>query len=773
MKKMTKLTKLSVYTLVCAMGLTTVMTAKPADAKKVTVKKIIASDSITGNKKTVTVAKGKTVKLNVAVTTKPDKAAYKKVAYKSKNAKIATVSSKGVIKGIKAGSTNVTVTSKKDTGKKAVIKVKVVNTAVTNVKLDRKSCEINAGEKFKLNVTVKAGKGAVKTVGWSSSNEKVASVDSKGTVTALKGGTTAITATAADGSGKKASCKITVNDKTEIKDIEVIDPQTVSIELNRAYELTKDNIAVYKKDNYDGEYRNVAVIESLTSTDNVKYTISLDAFSHIRERQYVQVSIPTLSGKVKNIETQYKLPVSAYVSEEIWKMKVDFYYDYVADIKESKGMTDMIITGLPAGLKSEKKGALLHVTGIPTSAGITDATLTAVDEIGNTWKKTIRFVIGSETVMTGAATTDYRIMGTNEIQYAPDEELIREADGSTKSIYHDGFWKKEENFRSQNVIVAGGTGHYYFTLAPNGDPNGIVQYKKDDNGNPVPEKDEAGNPISGKYEYDVDGSNGSFVYKVSKPGTYTVTVRATDDTTEKFIDVVVPVNVAAGVTVKGKITDAQGGGISGAFISFTNRNKAELYPVHQPIYTDVNGEYSVHIVPGNYDIAVSYGESGYNGYIDDDGIYDSTVYLEAATADKFLYDKRFEADNNSFNIGLPLYKVHITGINQTLTYDKDGKIFKKDVLKTYSDGTKKTVPMDLRWEINNQYAGRKDTLYLKPGQYTIVAEDGGGLPYENYVIRDGVKYRIYTTYKATINIINSSVEVVPTTTTAEKKDPKW
>ena len=56
------------------------------------------------------------------------------------------------------------------------------------------------------SVTLKANK----KVTWKSSDKKIATVSSKGKVRARKKGTCIITCTAADGSGVKAVCKITV-----------------------------------------------------------------------------------------------------------------------------------------------------------------------------------------------------------------------------------------------------------------------------------------------------------------------------------------------------------------------------------------------------------------------------------------------------------------------------------------------------------------------------------------------------------------------------------
>ena len=66
--------------------------------------------------------------------------------------------------------------------------------------------------------TVVLSNAANKAVTWKSSNTKVATVNSRGKVTAKSPGTSTITCTAKDGSGKKATCKITVRKYTEIEE---------------------------------------------------------------------------------------------------------------------------------------------------------------------------------------------------------------------------------------------------------------------------------------------------------------------------------------------------------------------------------------------------------------------------------------------------------------------------------------------------------------------------------------------------------------------------
>ena len=210
MKRIAKLLVLAL-TLVVSFSLGAGSTAEAA--KKVTVKKVASVNKLTG-KKTITLTKGKKATLTTTVTVTPNKAANKKVTYKSSNKKVATVNSKGVITAKKAGSAKITVTSKKNSKKKATVKVKVVKGKVTKVTLSKTTASIEEGKTATLKATVKtSGKSPNKTVKWTSSNTAVATVSTKGVVTAKKAGTVTIKATSTDGTKKSASCKVTVTAK--------------------------------------------------------------------------------------------------------------------------------------------------------------------------------------------------------------------------------------------------------------------------------------------------------------------------------------------------------------------------------------------------------------------------------------------------------------------------------------------------------------------------------------------------------------------------------
>ena len=174
---------------------------------KVTVTNPIAVKSVKLSKTSASVVKGYTITLKPTIN--PSNATNKKVTWKSSNTKIATVTSAGVVKGVRAGTANITVITA-DGKKTAVCKVKVTNpVAVKSIKLNKTSVSIAKGKTYTLQATITPSNATNKTVTWKSSNTKIATVSSKGVVKGVKAGTVTITAVTKDGS-KKASCKVTV-----------------------------------------------------------------------------------------------------------------------------------------------------------------------------------------------------------------------------------------------------------------------------------------------------------------------------------------------------------------------------------------------------------------------------------------------------------------------------------------------------------------------------------------------------------------------------------
>lgn len=85
-----------------------------------------------------------------------------------------------------------------------------IDRAVKKVSLDKKRLVLRKGKKSKLKAAVSPSSAYDKKIVWQSSRPKVAKVDARGVVRGIKKGRATITATARDGSGKKAVCRVTV-----------------------------------------------------------------------------------------------------------------------------------------------------------------------------------------------------------------------------------------------------------------------------------------------------------------------------------------------------------------------------------------------------------------------------------------------------------------------------------------------------------------------------------------------------------------------------------
>ena len=176
------------------------------------------------NKTKATLEKGKTVTLKATLS--PADLAEKSVTWKSSNKKVATVSSKGKVKAVKAGTATITCTSKM-TGAKATCKVTVINGTVT---LSETELFIEKGTKKTLEATVTPTTLEDKSVTWTTSNKKIATVSSTGKVKGVKYGTATITCTCV-ATGVSATCKVTVGDV-------VLSKSEVSVKKGKTTKLT-------------------------------------------------------------------------------------------------------------------------------------------------------------------------------------------------------------------------------------------------------------------------------------------------------------------------------------------------------------------------------------------------------------------------------------------------------------------------------------------------------------------------------------------------------
>ena len=196
------------------------------------------------------------------------------VKYTSSNTKVATVSSTGVVKGVKAGTATITATYG---NAKATCKVTV---KASTIKFAKKTATVYTGK----TVTVKATATPSATIKYTSSNTKVATVNSKtGAVKGVKAGTATITATAGT---LKATYKVTVKAPS--------------------VKFAKKTATVYKG-------KTATVKATLAGVSSVKYTSSNKKVATVNSKTGAvkgvkagTVTITATSGKLK---ATYKLTV--------------------------------------------------------------------------------------------------------------------------------------------------------------------------------------------------------------------------------------------------------------------------------------------------------------------------------------------------------------------------------------------------------------------------------------------------------------------------------
>lgn len=179
----------------------TVTLASGKTAKVTVTVKMIRTTKLTKVPKTLSLTTGKKYTLKPVVTPSNSQ---EKVTYKSSNTKIATVSSTGVITAKKVGKVTITVQSGKQ---KATVTLTVKKApALKVIKNVPTKKTITKGKTYTLKPQLYPS-GAIAKITYTSSNKSVATVDSKGKITAKKKGTAVITVKA----GKfTAKCKVTV-----------------------------------------------------------------------------------------------------------------------------------------------------------------------------------------------------------------------------------------------------------------------------------------------------------------------------------------------------------------------------------------------------------------------------------------------------------------------------------------------------------------------------------------------------------------------------------
>lgn len=291
----------------------------------VTLPKVKVS-KLTLNRTSVSLTKkGQTYQLKA--TASPSNATNKSVTWQSSNTKVVTVNSAGKLTAVGNGSATITATAKDGSKKKVTCKVTVkipTVVKVSRVSLNKNDLALTSkGQSYQLSASVAPSNAANKSVKWTSGNPKVATVSSSGKVTAVANGNTTITATAADGSGKKDICAVTVNipkpaDPTPTPDPTPSVVKVSSVSLNQSsLSLTQKgqtarlsatvspSNATNKSVTWSSSNNNVATVSNgvVTAVGNGSATITATAADGSGKRAScsVTVNIPTTPSNVETV----------------------------------------------------------------------------------------------------------------------------------------------------------------------------------------------------------------------------------------------------------------------------------------------------------------------------------------------------------------------------------------------------------------------------------------------------------------------------------------
>ena len=619
--------------------------------------------------KQLTLKKGKTftLKPKVTVTGKISK----KVTYKTSNKKVVAVNAKGKITAKKKGTAKIYVISKADKKKKCTITV-TVGTPVTKVKLNKTKSTMTVGKKQTLKATVTPKKASSKAVVWKSSNTKVATVTSKGVVKAKKAGTVTITATAKDGSGKKATCKVTVKKKTVnpapitptpvepvvIKSLTILGNADIQVVLSAKQALKASDFTVSSKVNGYGKYVRKCVLDSVTTTDQITYRIHLNRQDVLFNSNMVQVSVSKLKTSK---EAVYRKAASTITTSEVkifakgdgFNTKKDVTY-YKPDIS---GLAVITVGELPPGVsyKEVQTGSnsnYLEFTGVFTASGIYTTKIDVVDELGNKIHHTITWKIWDAQT----------IVAEDIIQYG----YLQNPDAAAGKP--DGAYTSKSDAQ---ILPRGGSSTYTYEVVSKADcmeltPDGFYAYGTID---------------------------------TRQAGTYSMKVKITDKKDSAiFTYCTVTFVITKGIRVKGTFVDLDGHKIK-------NTVSDTFWCYIKSKWTD--RAYSIDL---KKEIG-KYNSSTETVYFDvPEGNYDIRVVNKTGGVEKYLENYTVSAStSNNYQIVLPLYQITVASDNTALGVSSFGE-----------------------WEeADGTLRGKGEYLYLPVGNYTLTSTaEKAGVTYQ-------------------------------------------
>ncbi len=347
--------------------ITATVAGKKATCKVTVSKKEVALESIKLNKTAVSGKVGDSEKLTVSYN--PNNTTVDKtVAWTSSDKKVATVDKNGNVEMVGVGSATITATV---AGKKATCKVTVSKkeVALESIKLNKTAVSGKVGDFEKLTVSYNPNNTTVdKTVAWSSSDKKVATVDKNGNVEMVGVGSATITATiTATVAGKKATCKVTVSKKEVALE---------SIKLNKT--AVSGKVGDSEKLTVSYNPNNTTVDKTVAWTSSDKKVATVDKNGNV---EMVGVGSATITATVAGKKATCKVTVSKKeVALESIKLNKTAVSGKVGDFEKltvSYNPNNTTVDKTVAWSSSDKKVATVDKNGNVEMVGVGSATITA------------------------------------------------------------------------------------------------------------------------------------------------------------------------------------------------------------------------------------------------------------------------------------------------------------------------------------------------------------------------------------------------------------
>ena len=364
----------------------------------VSVTTLVESLTIGSKTGTFTVASGK--KLNLTATAAPAEAANKAVIWAiTEGSEYAKISGSGVVTANKNLTVPVTVTvqaaAKDGSGVTAQQEI-TVNPLSYGVEIKRPNASENTTLVWDMadrNVIQLSAKvyplSAEQSVTWKSSNAKVASIDASGKITCLKAGTVTITATANDGSGKKASFKLQIVKLMKflgLVDVSVAGGKSVTLKpLFTPADPTNKKLAWSVSENeYGIKINGSGKVSTKAVTEPVNVTVTVSALDGSGVSASCEVTVYPATTKVTISAKGGELPAS---------ISVDTTLELTASSQPAG------TAGTYTWKSSNEKIAAVDANGVVTAikAGKVKITCTAADGTNKSASVTLKVVEAIET----------------------------------------------------------------------------------------------------------------------------------------------------------------------------------------------------------------------------------------------------------------------------------------------------------------------------------------------------------------------------------------